>query len=192
MKEFLSLLMAVAFSFNAYAVDLKDAAATQGQVLRGIDEAKNASERVEKVNQAMASVRSKQFYSLYQEAKKSGVELVDPMIWINNINQQRQRSGNCCQIYVSQKLDGGMFVVFTDGDGGFSPKGYGLVSSMGTIRDNQFDSTGRFSENCKYQVSVGNDSRNYDCAAYISGKLDAQVISGMKEMFVKYMKTYIR
>jgi len=192
MKVLLAFLAAVAFSFNAYAVDLRDAAATQGQVLRGIDEAKNASERAEKVKQAMAAVRAKQFYALYQEAKKSGIELADPMIWINNINQQRQRSGSCCQIYVSEKLDGGMFVIFTDGDGGFSPKGYGLVSSMGTIRDNQFDSTGRFSENCKYQVSVGNDSRHYDCASYLSGKLDAQAISGMKEMFVKYMKTYIR
>jgi len=72
MKVLLAFLAAVAFSFNAYAVDLRDAAATQGQVLRGIDEAKNASERAEKVKQAMAAVRAKQFYALYQEAKNQG------------------------------------------------------------------------------------------------------------------------
>jgi hypothetical protein len=133
------------------------------------------------------------FFQYYKEVKASGLKLKNPQLEIDQINTSRRRTGGCCEIVVENSYDSGMYVTMYEGKGLFAIDGYGLQSVDGKIIDEQFDSTGKFSDQCKYEVSISyNNSRTYDCAALKSRKLDGTIVKGIMEMLPKAMKDYVK
>lgn len=148
---------------------------------------------IERTKREMNEILQTIFFDYYKEVKKSGLKLINPEIPINEINTFRQRTGNCCVIYVSSRLDDGMYVTISDGSGLFAIDGYNLQSVSGTILDDAFERTGRFSPQCRYEVNISyKNSKSYDCAAFRERKINAQVVEGMKDMLPKAMKDYRR
>ncbi len=147
-------------------------------------------DRVEQTKREMNEILQTIFFDYYKEVKKSGLKLIDPEIPINEINMARERSGTCCSINVSSRLDGGMFVI-TEGNGLFAIDGYNLQSVSGDILDDSFERTGQLSQKCKYEVNISyKNSRTYDCSLFRARKIDDQVVEGMKAMLPKAMKDY--
>lgn len=148
---------------------------------------------IEQTKREMNEILQTLFFDYYKEVKKSDLKLINPEIPINEINTSRQRTGNCCTIFVSRRFDGGMYVTTSDGSGLFAIDGYNLQSVSGIILDNAFERTGRLSPQCQYKVNISyKNSRIYDCAAFRARKIDAQIVEGMKEMLPKAMKDYRR
>lgn len=191
MKNLILIIIAL-ISLNSFSADFNDAVKIQSKTFNDAQNVKDVEKRKEDTKNFFERKREEQFYSFFQEAKKSNLKLIDPQIWIDNINMQRQRSNSCCQIYPRGKKDGGLYVNL-EGGGGFSIDGYGLISTSGIINDREFESTGKLSENCKYEVNLSyQNSRYYSCRDYLSGKVDKTVIADLKEMLVKAMQDYRR
>lgn len=185
----LLLVAAQSASANPFGEAVKMQRANEAETMN--QEAVAAS--VEQTKREMNEILQALFFDYYKEVKKSGLKLINPEIPINEINTFRQRTGNCCSIYVSSRLDGGMYVTTSDGGGLFAIDGYNLQSVSGIILDDGFERTGRLSPQCRYEVNISyKNSRTYDCAAFRARKIDAQVVEGMKEMLPKAMKDYRR
>lgn len=188
MKFLFCVVLLGALSPAVFSADLKDAVELQKKVIAEKESAKNVEATVARVTEQLEQKKEKQFLEFYGEVRKSGLKLVSPKAWIDEVNFRRQKSGNCCQISVKNTRDGGVFV-WTDSGGMFFVEGFGVVSSMGTLYDYDFESTGKFSKSCKYQVSIGEDVRQYSCEEYAAGRVDKTVVSDMKDMLVKQMST---
>lgn len=192
MSKLISFIFLFLLSINSFSSDLKDAIKMQNQVYSDAQNSNDIDKRQETTKKVFAKKRDKQFYNFFKEVKNSGLKLIDPQIWIDKMNTQRKRSGSCCQIYVAEKLDGGLFVNFED-QTAFSIDGYGLISSVGIIHDGEFEKSGKISGNCKYEVNISyNNSREYSCIDYVNGRLDSVVVTDMKEMLIKAMQDYRR
>lgn len=192
MNKVLALIFSAFVSLNSFSADLSDAVKMQNKSFNDSQSIKDVDKRKEETKALFAKKREDQFYAFFQEAKKSGLKLIEPKIWIDKVNMQRQRSNSCCQIYVRGKQDAGLFVNL-EGGGAFSIDGYGLISTSGIIDDREFESTGKLTENCKYEVNLSyQNSRYYSCGDYLNGKVDKTVVADLKEMLVKAMQDYRR
>lgn len=189
-------LFLIMFSYQGYSSELDDVVKAQKRFLENDADKESLKKQVDAINAKLKDRVIYQFYKVYEESKKSGVNIVDPTAKIEEINRARRSSG-VWDINVGESYDNGHFIVITDylagiKDPAFVMSGYGLLSASGTIEDNEFASNGHFSNNCRYTISIGGDVKDYDCAQYFSGGLDKMVIQDMKVMLLKYVKEYRR
>lgn len=193
-KSLIYYLSIVAFSASCFAANpLIDAANIQNQLKNRELAQKSKEQNQEETKIKMNTILQFLFQKYYAEVKKSAIKLANAQHEVDNLNLQRRRTGGCCDIHVSTRSEGGMYLTTTDGDGLFVIEGYGLQSVSGEIQDTNFNQTGVISSNCKYEVSISyNNSRNYNCSAFLSRKLDKQVVSDMLEMLPSAMKAYVK
>lgn len=185
-----------AFSFVSCALaanPLIDAANIQKKSTDQTQAKISTEQKQEEGKAKLNAVLQALFQKYYAEVKKSPIKLSNAQQEVDKLNVQRRRTGSCCEILVATRSEGGMYLTTTDGNGLFAIEGYGLQSVSGEIQDLDFNQTGIFSSKCKYEVSISyNNSRIYNCAAFLSRKLDKQVVSDMLEMLPVAMKAYVK
>lgn len=194
MKNYLSaslLFFLLSVSQIAASSELDAAVKLQEKSIQAERKKAIAKEKAAITNDSLEKHTQVLFQKFYMKVKKSGLKLANPLITINEINEGRRRTNYCCQIVIEKSYDNGMYVV-SEGTGMFSVDGFGLTSVMGSIRDDSFESTGRISNECMYEVSMANESYMYNCQQFLSGALDEKAISDMQKMFVKSMEAYKR
>lgn len=197
-KSFAMMLIA-ASSFNLNVVfaqgvnSLNEAAKIQRQAVNQDQMRLNTEELKEQTKKNLNNVLQSLFYRYYGEVKKSGLKLANAQKVADDLSAQRRRIGGCCDILISSKVDGGMYVITSDGDGLFAIDGYGLQSVSGIIYDEKYKNTGLISDQCKYEVNISyKNSRTYSCTEFLSRKIDKKVVEDMMEMLPVAMKSYIR
>lgn len=172
---------------------LSEAAKIQKQSINQEKSKLNIEDLKEQTKKNLNSVLQSLFYRYYGEVKKSGLKLTNAQKVADDLSAQRRRTGGCCDILIATRIDGGMYVTTTEGDGLFAIDGYGLQSVSGIIQDEQYNRTGSLSSQCKYEVNISyNNSRTYSCAEFLSKKIDNKIVSDMMEMLPIAMKSYIR
>jgi TPR repeat protein len=127
---------------------------------------------------------------LYYAAKAAGIRMTSVASALAGVNVGRRTSG-VWELKVDQSLDGPYLVTvldFLDREAMFAVEGKGTYSVRGYLRDPQFDKSGTFAADCRYQVYVGQRSKFYPCAAYLNGELDGQVERDLKEMLAADIK----
>lgn len=196
---FFTTILATAFLFHsgtaaAQTVNpLNEAAKIQRQAANQEQSRLNTEELKEQTKKNLNNVLQSLFYRYYGEVKKSGLKLTNAQKVADDLSAQRRRTGGCCDILIATKVDGGMYVTTTEGDGLFAIDGYGLQSVSGIIQDEQYNKTGTLSNQCKYEVNISyKNSRTYSCAEFLSRKIDNKIVSDMMEMLPVAMKNYIR
>lgn len=153
----------------------------------------NTEELKEQTKNNLNSVLQSLFYRYYGEVKKSGIKLTNAQKAADDISTRRRRSGGCCDILITSRVDGGMYITTTDNDGIFAIDGYGIQSTSGIIHDEQYEQTGTLSSQCKYEVIISyKNSRTYSCSEFLSRKKDNRIVSDMMEMLPIAMKNYIK
>lgn len=199
-KKFLSTLALVsAFLLHSGPITaqttnpLSEATKIQRQAANQEQSRLNTEEQKEQTKKNLNSILQSLFYRYYGEVKKSGLKLTNAQKVADDLSAQRRRTGGCCDILIATKVDGGMYVTTTEGDGLFAIDGYGLQSVSGIIQDEQYNKTGILSNQCKYEVNISyKNSRTYSCAEFLSRKIDNKIVSDMMEMLPVAMKNYIR
>lgn len=183
----------VFFSSMSIADSLSEAVKIQKQSIQQEQNKLNVEQSAEQTKKNLNGILQSLFYKYYGEVKKSGIKLANAQKEVENLNAQRRRTGGCCDILVSSRLENGMYVVTTDGDGIFAIDGYGLQTVSGIIQDDQFERTGKLSSQCKYEVNISyKNSRTYSCSTFLSRKIDDKVVKDMLEMLPVAMKSYIK
>lgn len=185
-------LVLVSFSSLSYGVqsDLSEAVKAQNQIL---DKQKAEREKQDGLRRLKNETQERLIalhYELFKLAKKSEIKLQSTVGDVNSINVSRRRTG-VWELTATQR-DNNYFVILSewaDRVSGFSPVGYGLVIARGYIRDRNFEEQGYFSQDCKYEIFIGNASRKYNCKDFVDGKIDQQVFDGMIEMFKAYLSS---
>ncbi len=199
-KKFLSTLALVsAFLLHSGPITaqttnpLSEATKIQRQAANQEQSRLNTEEQKEQTKKNLNSILQSLFYRYYGEVKKSGLKLTNAQKVADDLSAQRRRTGGCCDILIATRVDGGMYVTTTEGDGLFAIDGYGLQSVSGIIQDEQYNKTGTLSNQCKYEVNISyKNSRTYSCAEFLSRKIDNKIVSDMMEMLPVAMKNYIR
>lgn len=199
-KKFLSTLALVsAFLLHSGPITaqttnpLSEATKIQRQAANQEQSRLNTEEQKEQTKKNLNSILQSLFYRYYGEVKKSGLKLTNAQKVADDLSAQRRRTGGCCDILIATKVDGGMYVTTTEGDGLFAIDGYGLQSVSGIIQDEQYNKTEILSNQCKYEVNISyKNSRTYSCAEFLSRKIDNKIVSDMMEMLPVAMKNYIR
>lgn len=193
-KIFFCCIAAFVYTSIALAANpLVDAENIQNQSANQAREKLSKEQNQDELKAKLNAILQALFQKYYAEVKKSPIKLSNAKQEVDKLNMQRRRTGSCCEILVATKSESGMYVTTTDGNGLFAIEGYGLQSVSGEIKDINFSQTGVFSKNCQYEVSISyNNSRAYNCTAFISRILDKQVVSDMLEMLPIAMKAYVK
>ena len=196
---FFTTIFATAFLFYSgtstaqTANSLSEAARIQKQAALQDQNRLNTEELKEQTKKNLNSVLQSLFFRYYGEVKKSGLKLANAQKVADDLSAQRRRTGGCCDILIATRIDNGMYVTTTEGDGLFAIDGYGLQSVSGIIQDEQYNKTGSLSSQCKYEVNISyKNFRTYNCSEFLSRKIDNKVVSDMMEMLPIAMKNYIR
>ena len=172
---------------------LSEAARIQKQATSQEQSRLNIEELKAQTKKSLNNILQSLFYRYYGEVKKSGLKLANAQKVADDLSAQRRRIGGCCDILIATKVDGGMYVTTTEGDGLFAIDGYGLQSVRGVIQDEQYERTGTLSNQCNYEVNISyKNSRTYSCSEFLSRKIDNKVVTDMMEMLPIAMKNYIR
>ena len=172
---------------------LSEATRIQRQAANQDQSRLNTEELKEQTKKNLNSVLQSLFFRYYGEVKKSGLKLANAQKVADDLSAQRRRTGGCCDILIATKIDNGMYVTTTEGDGLFAIDGYGLQSVSGIIQDEQYNKTGSLSSQCKYEVNISyKNFRTYNCSEFLSRKIDNKVVSDMMDMLPIAMKNYIR
>lgn len=189
----LSLLIHFCAAKAQVATPLNEAAKIQSKASIQAQSRLNTEELKELTRRDLNNVLQSLFHRYYGEVKRSGLKLISAQKVAGDLSAQRRRSGNCCDIRIASEKDAGLFVTTSDGDGLFAIEGYGLQSVSGIIHDEQYSETGRLSRQCKYEVNLSyNNSRSYNCAEFLSRKIDDKVVRDLIEMLPIAMKNYNR
>lgn len=123
---------------------------------------------------------------LYFAAKAAGIRMSSVASALTSANMGRRTSG-VWELMVDEQLDGPYLVTvvdFLNREVTFAVEGKGTYSVRGYLRDPQFEKSGQFAADCKYQIYLGQRSKFYPCGPFLYGELDGQVERDLKEMLV--------
>ena len=130
------------------------------------------------------------FYAVFEDAKKSGLQLNDPKSHLDLVNRGRRNSG-VWELTVEAYGSDPRFVLTRDfgkASGVFSVESVGAMSAHAYIRDPGFEETGNFSEGCMYEIFQGNRSVKYGCMAFLEGKHDKEAFAALRDMVIVEVK----
>jgi len=163
---------------------LSDAARSQRNILDSIAQDNRRRATVEETQRRLSARDSVITQEVFRAAVEAGIKMVPVKQELDRINVGRRMSG-VWDLNIVREIDGPYLVLvgsFTDLEPQFAVQGAGLYGVRGSLRDREFERTGVFDPACRYQVSLGNASREYPCEDYLSGSIHSQVVSDMKAM----------
>jgi hypothetical protein len=170
---------------NAPSGDLADAARAQQQILDVQRQQADQQRDIKAIQRRLKDRTSALFVRLYEAAKKSGVRFSPVSAEIAEQNVFRRQTG-VWEMRIGKSLDGNTFVTvwdFMEEEPTFAVLGVGMFTARAYLRDAQFESTGRFAKECRYEINVGSDKRRYPCQEFLDGNLDTLVFEDMKHDF---------
>jgi hypothetical protein len=185
------LLCALVWPYVASAQDVLSAGAkAQQEELQTQSAEKEQQAVVQRVEEELQSRTAQYAVALYHSAKAAGIRMAPVEPAINEMNIGRRNSG-VWDLTISEQLDGPYLVNVNDFGSvtpTFNVEGKGLYEVTGYLRDPQFEQTGKFSGDCKYQLYIGQQSKLYSCGPYLNGQLSQKIMQDLKEMFVASIK----
>lgn len=129
-------------------------------------------------------------YAVFEDAKKSGLQLADPRPLIGATNVGRRNTG-VWEVTVEPYGADPRFVVtrdLTTPKGMFALEGVGGISTNSFVRDPGFEATGQFTEGCMYEVFLRDQSVKFPCMAFLQGKHDKDLFAAMRGMVIAEVK----
>lgn len=163
---------------------LSSAARSQQNLLDSIAQDNRRRAIVEETQRRLSARDSVITREVFRAAVEAGIKMVPVKQELDRINVGRRMSG-VWDLNIVREIDGPYLVLvgnFTDLEPQFAVQGAGLYGVRGSLRDREFERTGVFDPACRYQVSLGNASREYPCEDYLSGSIHSQVVSDVKAM----------
>jgi hypothetical protein len=173
------------FQLSAPSGDLADAARAQQQILDVQKQQADRQEDIQVIRRRMKDRKNALFVRLYEATKKSGVRFSPVSAEIAEQNVFRRQTG-VWEMRIGKSLDGDAFVTVWDlmeEEPTFAVLGVGAITARAYLRDAQFESTGRFAKECRYEIIVASEKRSYSCQEFLDGNLDSSVFEDMKHDF---------
>lgn len=173
---------------------LSDAARSQRNILDSIAQDNRRRATVEETQRRLSARDSVITQEVFRAAVEAGIKMVPVKQELDSINAGRRMSG-VWELNIVREIDGPYLVLvgnFTDLEPRFAVQGAGLYGVRGSLRDREFERTGVFAPACRYEVSLGNASREYPCEDYLSGSIHSQVVNDMKTMLANSLASQRR
>lgn len=130
-------------------------------------------------------------HQVFERVKGAGLELGDPKADMKEVNRGRKNVG-VWEISVYETDIPGF--IQTNDFGrityAFSLKGYGLVSIDGYVRDKNFESNGRFSPGCMYEVFIASKSKKYKCEEFLAGTRDDEIVEDLLGLLTQEIQSW--
>ena len=171
--------------------DYAGAVAAQNKLIALLKDEVAAKERDGRRAQAMERRLIEILYAVFEDAKKSGLRLSDPLKQLAEVNVARRRVGVWELIPEPYKIDPKFIVVrdFSRTNGHFVIEGVGLVTAFSDIKDLGFSSFGIFSEDCQVQITYDSEFRKYGCVSFYEGNHDKEVFEAIRASIISRVKS---
>lgn len=131
------------------------------------------------------------FFAVYEDAKRGGVKVIDPLPAMEDSNRSRRNAG-IWELKVQRYGADPHFIETWDlqrPSGAFNVEGIGLMFANGLVRDEDFDEKGVFSPACKFEIRAGRGSVTYGCLSFYEGKHDDEVFLAIRNLIIEEIKT---